>query len=196
MSRLPKQLSTKTGEAHIATGAPLEKSWMALIVHHPAQIELVRQGALMIQPRIGRPAAAIVPGFTQLGLGSSHHLAVAIEAGQPKRHGGLGLHGTQLLHQLVALQCYVVLEIDGSGIEISGGLKQGDRDGAGTLEYLPGHRASALALWQGAVAGRYRNKPGLAVKRQLHGTKQTAAAQQQAHDTRAQMSWIVKPVRA
>ena len=111
-------------------GRVTRKSRIALIVHHPEQIELVRQGALRIQSRIG----------------------------QSKLHGCLGLRGTLLLHQLVALQCDVVLEIDGAGIEIGGGLKQGDRDGSGTIEYLPGHRASALALWKGAVTGRYCTK--------------------------------------
>ena len=81
----------------------------------------------------------------------------------------------------------MLLETDGAGIEIGGGLKQGDRDGAGTFEDLPGHRA--LALGQGALV----QHQVVAVQRQLLGAEQTAAAQQQAHVARAQMSWIVNP---
>ena len=77
----------------LVPAATAEKSRIALAVHYPQQIEQLRQGGLRIQPRIGRPAAAIVAGLTLLGLVCSHHLAVAIEPGQEELLGGLGLQG-------------------------------------------------------------------------------------------------------
>lgn len=154
--------------------APVDEGRIALVVHHPQQVELLGQATFGIQLGIGRPAAAVVAGFAVLGLGCGHHLAVAIEPGQAEIESGLGLQGAPLLHQLMALQLDLLLEIDGAGIERGGGLKQGDWNGAGALEDLPGHRAPALALGQGALV----HHQVVAVQRQLLSAEQAAAAQQ------------------
>ena len=65
-----------------------------------------------------------------LGLGCGHHLAVAIEPGQAEIESGLGLQGAPLLHQLMAMQLDLLLEIDRAGIERGGGFNEGGRDGA------------------------------------------------------------------
>ena len=75
------------------------------------------------------------------------------------------------------LECNLLLQINGSGIEIGNGFKQVDRDGAGLIEDLPGHGTPALALRQGARM----DHEVVPMKRQLLRTEQPTAAQQQAH---------------
>ena len=66
--------------------------------------------------------------------------------------------------------------MDGTGIKISNTLKQGDWNGAGHLQDLPGHQTPDLTLRQGALI----HQQVVAVKRQLISIEQTTAAQQQA----------------
>lgn len=75
------------------------------------------------------------------------------------------------------------LQVDRACIEIGGGFKQGDRDAAGALEDLSGHRPPALALRQGTLV----NHQVVEVQRQLLGADQTAAAPQQTHIARWQL---------
>jgi hypothetical protein len=63
-------------------------------------------------------------------LNCGHHLAVAIKPGQADLQGGLGLEGAPLLHQLVALQCDLLLQVDGARIECGSGFNESGRDGA------------------------------------------------------------------
>lgn len=65
-----------------------------------------------------------------LGLGSDHHLVIAVEPAQAELLGGLGLQGAPLLNQLVALQCDLLLHVDGARVEFGGGFNQDGRDGA------------------------------------------------------------------
>ena len=176
----------------VALSAPMEEGRIALVVHHPQKVELFCKGSVGIQLGVGRPAATVVAGLAVLGPGCGHHLAVAIEPSQAELQGGLGLEGAPLLHQLVAYQRDLLLQVDGAGIEFGGGFKQGDRDGADALEDLPGHRAPALTLGQSALV----HHQVVAVQRQLVSTEQAAAAQQQAHIAWGQLGRIVDPAHS
>jgi hypothetical protein len=60
----------------------VEEGGIADVVHHPQELKLLSQAALLIQLRIGGAAAAVLTDLTLLGLGSGHHLPVAIKPGQ------------------------------------------------------------------------------------------------------------------
>ena len=66
----------------VAPAAPMEESWITLVVNHPQHIELLRQRQLWVQLGISRTASSVVAGFTVLRLGCIHHLLVAIKPSQ------------------------------------------------------------------------------------------------------------------
>ena len=81
------------------------------------------------------PAAAVVAGLGMLRLGSVYNLLIAAEPGQAGIASCLGLEGAPFLHQLVALQGDVLLQVDGAGIERGVGFNEGGRDGAGCFKF-------------------------------------------------------------
>jgi len=173
----------------IAPAAPVEEGWITLIVHDSQHVELLGQAALGIQLGISRTAPLVMAGLALLKPGLTNHLGIPIQPLEAEADSGSGLECTPFIHQLMAVQINLPLQIDRAGIDLGNGFKQGDRDAASALEDLPGHRTPALALRQGT----FMNHQVVAMQSQLLGAEQTAAAQQQTHIARCQLCRVVNP---
>ena len=66
-----------------------------------------------------------------LRLSCAYDLATIIEPCKVDLQGGLELEGGQLLHQLMAFEHDLLLQLEEADIDLSGSFKLGYRDGAG-----------------------------------------------------------------
>ena len=85
----------------------------------------------MNQLGIVRAATPVGDGLTVLRLSCAYNLASIIEPCQVELQGGLGLEGGPLLHQLMAYEHDLLLQVEEANIDLSGGFKQSYRDVAG-----------------------------------------------------------------